>query len=61
MPENVRYHGPKRDPAAVIRAALTDQEFVRQILLSYEAQLRGELGTPLKEIQSQERRSARSA
>ncbi|MGD9894623.1 MAG: hypothetical protein AB7R89_04015 [Dehalococcoidia bacterium] len=61
MPENVRYHGPPRDPAAVIHAALTDPEFVRQILSSYEAQLQGELGTPLKEIQSQERRGARSA
>jgi hypothetical protein len=38
MPDGGRYRGPLRDPNAVIRAALSDPDFVRQIIASYEAQ-----------------------
>jgi hypothetical protein len=57
----VGYSGPPRDPDAVIRAALSDPDFVLQIISSYEEELRGIKGTPLKDIQAQERRRARSA
>jgi hypothetical protein len=55
------YQGPPRDPEAVIRSALSDADFVLQIIASYEAERRGEMGTPLKELQARDRRRARSA
>lgn len=60
MPETTDYHGPPRKAEDVIRAALSDPDFVLQIILSYEAQLRGEKGTPLKELEAR-RRGSRSA
>ena len=52
MTEPTDYQGPPRDPEAVIRAALSDPDFVLQIIASYEAERRGEKGTPLKELQA---------
>ena len=64
MPEATHptdYQRPPRDPEAVVRAALSDPDFVLQIIGSYEAERRGEKGTPLKELQARERRRSRSA
>jgi hypothetical protein len=42
MLDQVGYAGPPRDPDVVIRAALSDPDFVRQIIASYEEQVQGE-------------------
>lgn len=60
MPETTDYHGPPRKAEEVIRAALSDPDFVLQIISSYEAQLRGEKGTPLRDIEAA-RRGPRSS
>ena len=58
--EPTDYHGPPRKAEDVIRAAFSNPELMRQLVLSYEAELRGDLGTPLKELRAK-RRTPRSA
>ena len=53
MPDPIGYTGPPRDPEAVIRAALSDPDFVLQIIASYEEQLRGVPPVPLRQIDAE--------
>ena len=53
MPEPIGDSGPPRDPDAVIRAALSDPDFVLQIISSYEEQLRGVPPVPLRQIDAE--------
>ena len=53
MPEAIGYTGPSRDPDSAIRAALSDPEFVLQIISSYEEQLRGVPPVPLRQIETE--------
>ncbi|MGH2583790.1 MAG: hypothetical protein ACRDJE_02615 [Dehalococcoidia bacterium] len=57
MPDSDRigYHGPARKPEDVIASAFRNEELMRQLVASYEAELRGEMGTPLKELQAKHR------
>lgn len=61
MVEQVGYSGPPRDPEVVIGAALSDPDFVRQVIASYEEQVRGEPPVPWQQIlkeRAQQRRTA---
>jgi hypothetical protein len=49
----VGYQGPPRKAEDVIRSAFSNPELMRQLVASYEAELRGDMGTPLKEIRAQ--------
>ena len=60
MREPTDYHGPPRKPENVIARALANDELARQVDESIEAERRGDLGTPLRELQAR-RRIARSA
>jgi hypothetical protein len=46
------YHGPPRRPEDVIRAAFSNPDLMRRLAVSYEAELRGEKGTPLKDLEA---------
>ena len=58
--DHIGYDGPPRKPEEVIASAFRNEELMRRLAASYEAELRGEMGTPLKELQAR-RRAARSA
>lgn len=47
------YQGPPRDPEAVIRAALSDAELMKQTISSYEEQLRGIPGVPWRQVRDE--------
>ena len=53
MPDHVGNQGPLRKAEDVIRSAVSNPELMRQLVASYEAELRVDLGTPLKEILAQ--------
>jgi hypothetical protein len=53
MTDQPGYQGPPRDPDAVIRAALSNPDFVLQIISSYEEQLRGVPPVPWREVDEQ--------
>jgi len=57
MPDTDRigYHGPPRRAEDVIASAFRNQELMRQLVASYEEERRGEMGTPLKELQAKHR------
>ncbi len=57
MPDQIGYSGPPRDPADVIKAAFANPELMRQLVISLDAERRGEMGTPLKELQAKRRLS----
>ena len=52
MTEPTDRQGPPRDPEAVIRSAFSNPELMRQLVATYEAERRGDMGTPLKEIRA---------
>jgi hypothetical protein len=60
MPEPTDYHGPPRKPEDVLARARANEELQRQLEESIEAERRGDMGTPLKELQAR-RRIARTA
>ncbi|MGE0540325.1 MAG: hypothetical protein AB7R89_09090 [Dehalococcoidia bacterium] len=53
MVDQVGYTGPPRDPATVIRAALSEPDFVRQVIASYEEQVRGEPPIPWRQVREE--------
>jgi hypothetical protein len=57
MPDSDRigYHGPPRRPEDVIASAFRNETLMRQLVASYEAERRGDKGTPLKELQAKGR------
>ena len=55
MPDPIGYTGPPRDPADVIKAAFANPELMRQLIISLEAERRGDMGTPLKDLQAKRR------
>lgn len=55
MSEPIGYTGPPRDPTDVIKAALANPELMRQLAVSLKAERRGDMGTPLKELQAKHR------
>jgi hypothetical protein len=55
MSDVVDSNSSGRDPRAVVAAALADEELMRQVRASLDAWRRGDRGTPLKELQANER------
>ena len=60
MAEPTDYHGPPRTAEAVLARARANEELQRQLEESIEAERRGDMGTPLRELQAR-RRVARPA
>lgn len=56
MTDHPGYQGSPRDPDAVIRAAFSNPELMRQLAASYEEQLRGIPPIPWREVDDQIRR-----
>lgn len=61
MTDDVRYHGPRRDPNAVIDAMRADDDFMRQLQKSIDEAQRGLPGTPLRQLREEEARARRLA
>ena len=56
MTDRIGYQGPPRKAEDVIRAALSDPDFVLQIISSYEEQLRGVPPVPWRQVRDEARR-----
>lgn len=57
MPDTDRagYHGPPRKPEDVIAAAFRNGELMRQLVASYEEELRGIPGVPWRQVRDEAR------
>ena len=53
MADHSGYHGPPRDPEAVVRAAFSNPELMRQLVASYEEELQGIPPVLLRRIQEE--------
>lgn len=59
--DDIRYTGPPRNSEKVIRTALSDPDFVLQIIASYEEQLRGIPPVPWRQVRAEAERKRRTA
>jgi hypothetical protein len=50
------YQGPQRKPDDVVRAALADEELMRQVDAAIEEERRGVPGVPLRQVLDEQRR-----